>query len=336
MQRIVLEMLGVTLSKDARARAIQLPAWNEALGLPRPWDQQWSLRMQQVLAYESDLLEYPDLFEGSVVVEAKTAELVAGARAELARDRGDGRGGRGGRDRLHEVRAGRLARGPARPGRVRRGRRRRGQQVRPRPSRTRCWPTWTPPSRSIDPAVEAAAADAVQAWRAGRDDARCRGRAQGCWPRPLGRSENLMPASLECARAGVTMGEWAGDAARGVRRVPGADRRGWRDRASGRPAPALSAVRETVRPTGEELGRAPAVPGRQARPGRALQRRRADRRARPRRRLRGGLPGDPARRRRRSSRPRWPRTCTSSACRSCPARTWSRCPRCCAGCAPRG
>ena len=75
VQRIVLEMLGVTLSKDARARAIQLPCWNEALGLPTPWDQQWSLRIQQVLAYESDLLEYGDLFEGSKVVEAKVAEL---------------------------------------------------------------------------------------------------------------------------------------------------------------------------------------------------------------------------------------------------------------------
>ena len=85
VQRIVLEMLGVTLSKDARARAVQLPAWNEALGLPRPWDQQWSLRMQQVLAYESDLLEYDDLFDGSHVVEAKVAELVDGARAEMDR-----------------------------------------------------------------------------------------------------------------------------------------------------------------------------------------------------------------------------------------------------------
>ena len=84
IQRIVLEMLAVTLSRNARARAIQLPAWNEALGLPRPVDQQWSLRIQQVLAYESDLLEYGDLFDGSPVVEAKTAELVAGAQAELA------------------------------------------------------------------------------------------------------------------------------------------------------------------------------------------------------------------------------------------------------------
>src|SRR6201996_7119265 len=85
IQRIVLEMLAVTLSKNARARAVQLPAWNEALGLPRPWDQQWSLRLQQVLAYESDLLEYDDLFEGSRVVEAKVAEIVEGAREEMAR-----------------------------------------------------------------------------------------------------------------------------------------------------------------------------------------------------------------------------------------------------------
>ena len=85
VQRIVLEMLAVTLSKDARARAVQLPAWNEALGLPRPWDQQWSLRIQQVLAHESDLLEYEDIFDGSHVVEAKVAELVEEALAEIER-----------------------------------------------------------------------------------------------------------------------------------------------------------------------------------------------------------------------------------------------------------
>ena len=85
VQRIVLEMLAVTLSRDARARAVQLPAWNEALGLPRPWDQQWSLRLQQVLAFETDLLEYEDLFTGSVVVEQKVADLIEGARAEMAR-----------------------------------------------------------------------------------------------------------------------------------------------------------------------------------------------------------------------------------------------------------
>src|SRR5512138_3434681 len=85
VQRIVLEMLGVTLSKKARARSLQLPAWNEALGLPTPWDQQWSLRIQQVLAEETDLLEYGDLFDGSTVVEAKVAALVEEATAELDR-----------------------------------------------------------------------------------------------------------------------------------------------------------------------------------------------------------------------------------------------------------
>src|SRR5207249_3715456 len=86
VQRIVLEMLAVTMSKDARARSVQLPAWNEAIGLPRPWDQQWSLRIQQVLAYETDLLEYDrDIFEGSSVIEAKVEELIDGAEAELAR-----------------------------------------------------------------------------------------------------------------------------------------------------------------------------------------------------------------------------------------------------------
>ncbi len=129
VQRIVLEMLGVTLSKDARARAVQLPAWNEALGLPRPWDQQWSLRLQQVLAFETDLLEHDDLFEGSVVVERKVAALKdRGARGGRPRA-GDGRRGRGRRDRLHEERAGRLARRAPPPHRGRRGRRRRRQQV---------------------------------------------------------------------------------------------------------------------------------------------------------------------------------------------------------------
>ena len=130
MQRIVLEMLGVTLSKDARARAVQLPAWNEALGLPRPWDQQWSLRMQQVLAFESDLLEYDDLFDGSHVVEAKVAELVEGARAEI--DRVQAMGGA-----VAAVESGYmkqalvgLARRAAPADRVRRGRRRRRQPLR--------------------------------------------------------------------------------------------------------------------------------------------------------------------------------------------------------------
>ena len=130
VQRIVLEMLGVTLSKDARARAVQLPAWNEALGLPRPWDQQWSLRLQQVLAFESDLLEYDDLFDGSHVVEAKVAELVGGRSGRDRPDPGDGRGDRRRRERLHEAGAGLVAHRPAGSHRVGGGGGGRGEPVR--------------------------------------------------------------------------------------------------------------------------------------------------------------------------------------------------------------
>ncbi len=133
VQRIVLEMLGVTLSKRARARSLQLPAWNEALGLPRPWDQQWSLRIQQVLAFETDLLEYDDIFDGSHVVEAKTAELVDAAQAEL-----DDVLALGGAFEAIDELKGRLVRVACRahaPHRVRRaGRRRRQPLHRDRPS----------------------------------------------------------------------------------------------------------------------------------------------------------------------------------------------------------
>ena len=116
VQRIVLEALAVTLGRSARARAVQLPAWNEALGLPRPWDQQWSLRIQQVLAYETDLLEYPDIFEGSVVMEGLVGELLEGAREEMARVGRARRRGRGGA--LHEGGAGGVPPRPDRPHRV--------------------------------------------------------------------------------------------------------------------------------------------------------------------------------------------------------------------------
>src|SRR5689334_8115456 len=169
-QRIVLEMLAVTLSRDARARAVQLPAWNEALGLPRPWDQQWALRMQQVLAYETDLLGYEDLFDGSRVVEAKVAELVAGARAEI--DRVQGMGGA-----VAAVESGYM----------------KGQLVSSLSDKRRQMESGelvvvgvnkfdtTEPSplqaegagaiEVVDPAMEAAAVDAIRTWWAGRDAA---------------------------------------------------------------------------------------------------------------------------------------------------------------------
>ncbi len=116
--RIALEALAVTLGRSVRARALQLPAWNEALGLPRPWDQQWSLRLQQILAYETDILEYPDIFEGSKVMDGLVAELIEAARHEMERVRGARRGRRGGR--LHEGRARRISPRALAPDRVRR------------------------------------------------------------------------------------------------------------------------------------------------------------------------------------------------------------------------
>jgi (2R)-ethylmalonyl-CoA mutase len=251
VQRIVLEMLGVTLSRDARARAIQLPAWNEALGLPRPWDQQWSLRMQQVLAYESDLLEYDDLFAGSHVVEAKTAELVAAARAEMATVEQMG-------GAVVAIDSGYMKHGLVAAHAARRARIESGQDVVVGVNQF----TSTEPNpltadlqaaiQTVDPAVEQHAVDALRAWRAARDVdevaaalAELRTVAAG--------TENLMPATLRCARAGVTTGEWAGAlrsvfgeyrAPTGVAGVVGMSTA----------SDELVAVREAVRRTGQELG----------------------------------------------------------------------------------
>ncbi|ADB34042.1 methylmalonyl-CoA mutase, large subunit [Kribbella flavida DSM 17836] len=208
VQRIVLEMLGVTLSKNARARAVQLPAWNEALGLPRPWDQQWSLRMQQVLAYESDLLEYDDIFDGSHVIEAKVAELVEGAREEI--DRVQAMGGA-----VAAVESGYLKQALVASHAERRQRIESGEQIVVGVNKFEN----TEPSpltadldtaiQTVDPAAEAAALTSLEQWRAQRDPkaveealASLREAAKG--------TGNLMPATLTCARAGVTTGEWAG------------------------------------------------------------------------------------------------------------------------------
>ncbi len=127
--RILLEMLAVTLSKNARARAVQLPAWNEALGLPRPWDQQWSLRMQQILAYETDLLDYGDIFDGSAEIERKVDDLKAAGQGRAQAHRRHGRRGRRGRVGLHEAAARRIEHRATRSHRARRADRRRRQQV---------------------------------------------------------------------------------------------------------------------------------------------------------------------------------------------------------------
>ncbi|GAA1622758.1 protein meaA [Catellatospora bangladeshensis] len=249
--RIVLEMLGVTMSRDARARAVQLPAWNEALGLPRPWDQQWSLRLQQVLAYESDLLEYPDLFAGSHVVEALVDEIADGARRQLAEvlDLGGA---------VAAVESGHLKSALVASLAQRRQRIETGQDVIVGVNRF----TETEPSpltaagaqaiEQVDPAVEKAAVEAVQRWRAERDaeaaaEALDRLRADAAGTR------NLMPATLECVRAGVTTGEWAGV----LREVFGEYRAptGLSSGVSGGGDGSLAQVRERVHATARELGR---------------------------------------------------------------------------------
>jgi (2R)-ethylmalonyl-CoA mutase len=168
IQRIVLEMLGVTLSKNARARAVQLPAWNEALGLPRPWDQQWSLRLQQVLAFESDLLEYGDIFDGSVVIAAKVEELVVGARAEI--DRVQAMGGA-----IAAVESGYMKQALVSSHAARRARIEAGEE---KVVGVNIYETTEPSPltadldaaiQTADPAAEAAAIESVRAWKAQRD-----------------------------------------------------------------------------------------------------------------------------------------------------------------------
>jgi ethylmalonyl-CoA mutase len=202
--RILIEMLGVTLSRDARARAVQLPAWNEALGLPRPWDQQLSLRMQQVLAFETDLLEYPDLFEGSVVMDAKVATLVEGATSLL-----DEVLARGGAMEAVDFMKSELVRSNAeRLRRIESGE----QQVIGVNAFTSAAPSPLVDEEGgilvVDEAAEAEQLTRLDAWRAGRDDDAVAA-ALSELRRVAGTDENLMAASIACARAGVTTGEWS-------------------------------------------------------------------------------------------------------------------------------
>jgi (2R)-ethylmalonyl-CoA mutase len=251
VQRIVLEMLGVTLSKKARARAVQLPAWNEALGLPRPWDQQWSLRLQQVLAFESDLLEYDDLFDGSPVVEAKVAELVEGAKAEI--DRVQALGGA-----IAAVESGYMKQALVSAHAARRARIESGDEVIVGVNKFET----TEPSpltadldaaiMAADPEAEQSAIASVEAWKAQRDETEVAD-ALARLAADAKTDTNLMPATLVAARAGATTGEWAGTlrevfgefrAPTGVSGAVGVAEAGAE----------LTAVRERVRETGEELG----------------------------------------------------------------------------------
>jgi (2R)-ethylmalonyl-CoA mutase len=254
-------MLGVTLSKGARARAVQLPAWNEALGLPRPWDQQWSLRLQQVLAYESDLLEYDDIFDGSRVVEDKVATMVAQARAEI--DRIQALGGA-----VAAVESGYMKQELVSSHAARRARIESGEDVVVGVNRFETTEP-SPLTADLDAAIQAADPEAekqaiasVEAWKAERDTERVRAAlaalADDARSGISGPGANLMTATLEAARAGATTGEWAGTlrevfgefrAPTGVSGAVAALSAG-----AGEAGAALTAVRESVRRTGEELG----------------------------------------------------------------------------------
>ena len=207
IQRIVLESLGVTLSQKARARALQLPAWNEALGLPRPWDQQWSLRIQQVLAFESDLLEYGDIFDGSVVIEKKTAEVAEASWAELQDVLSLG----GAFEAIDELKSRLVGSQSERVRRIETG----DLQV----VGVNCF-TETADSPladdgdgggailRVDPAVESQLRTEIAQWRSERDDGAVQ-RALDDLRRAAEGSDNVMPATIALAHAGGTTGEWA-------------------------------------------------------------------------------------------------------------------------------
>jgi ethylmalonyl-CoA mutase len=257
IQRIVLETLAVTLGRDARARAVQLPAWNEALGLPRPWDQQWSLRIQQVMAYETDLLEYPDIFEGSHVMDGLVAELLDGARAEIA---------------VIAEHGGAVEAVPYMKGALVDSHRRRihriesGEQIvvgQNRFAETAVSPLTDDAEGGIlvvDPAVEAEQIEAVRRWRAERDqgavDAALSDLARVAAEESS--QENLMIPTIAAARAGATTGEWA----RTLREVFGSYRAPTGvGEASGHETPdaELTELREEVSQLQERLGRRPKI-----------------------------------------------------------------------------
>ena len=245
--RILIEMLAVTLSKNARARAVQLPAWNEALGLPRPWDQQWSLRMQQILAYETDLLEYDDLFDGNPAIDRKVTALKDGARAELAQI--DAMGGAVAcidymKGRLVEANADRIAKIESKETTV---------------VGVNRWLETTPSPLTAgdgsvmasDPEAEADQITRLTAWRASRDSAKVAAALQSL-RQACAADTNIMPASIAAAKAGATTGEWGATirAAFGEYRAPTGVSRNPSNRTEG-----LEPIRDAVQAVSAKLGR---------------------------------------------------------------------------------
>ena len=253
--RIVLEMLAVVLSKRARARAVQLPAWNEALGLPRAWDQQWSLRTQQIVAFETDVLDYEDIFDGSPVIEAKVRELADGAwrEVETVLDAGEP---------LAAVESGYIKERLVTSNAERIARIERGEQVVVGVNKfaeTEASPLTAAGVEAIltvDPKVEREAIARLAAWKKQRDPARVKD-ALDALKRAAQDGTNVMPASIAAARAGVTTGEW-GSALRAVfgeyRAPTGIGAAGPADAAGARED--ITAIRAAVHALGKELGRA--------------------------------------------------------------------------------
>jgi (2R)-ethylmalonyl-CoA mutase len=247
--RIALEALAVTLGRNARARAVQLPAWNEALGLPRPWDQQWSLRLQQILAYETDLLEYPDIFEGSKVMDGLVAELLEGAREEMHRVAELG----GAVEAVDYMKAALVESHRRRWQRIESG-----EQVAVGMNRF----TSTEPSPLtagadggilvVDPEVEAEQREALERWRAERDQAAVDEALDEVARIARDDGENIMPATIAAARAGATTGEWAQTLreAFGEYRAPTGV-----GEAVAAPTQELSELREEIERLSETLGR---------------------------------------------------------------------------------
>jgi (2R)-ethylmalonyl-CoA mutase len=247
--RIALEALAVTLGRSVRARAIQFPAWNEALGLPRPWDQQWSLRLQQILAYETDLLEYADIFDGSRVMEGLVAELVEGARGEMARVAEMG----GAVEAVDYMKGALVASHRERLRRIETG-----AQVSVGVNRfTQSEPSPLVASGdggilTVDPEVEAECRAAVAQWREERDQALVEQALEELARVARDERQNIMPATIAAARAGVTTGEWA----QTLREVFGEYRAPTGvGEAAALPAEGLEEVREEVERLSEALGR---------------------------------------------------------------------------------
>ncbi|MDQ8043727.1 MAG: protein meaA [Solirubrobacteraceae bacterium] len=252
VQRIVLEMLAVTLGKNARARAVQLPAWNEALGLPRPWDQQWALRMQQVLAFETDILDYPDIFEGSVVMDGLVNELLEGARAEMAVVAEHG----GAVEAVPYMKAALVDSHRERLRRIEDDEQvvvglNKYQETEPSPLVDEEGGIMT-----VDPKVEAEVQAALAEWRETRDSAAVETALEEL-RRVAQTDENIMPASIAAAKAGVTTGEWA----QALRDAFGEYRgpTGVGEAVSGPASDEIEALREQVAQLGEALGRTPKI-----------------------------------------------------------------------------